>query len=345
LPPPSRKRITDPRYTAAVVPTYVLAGLVDVARERGLRYEPWFSGIGITSSQTVEASARISYRQAAMVIRRALRASTRGDLGLAVGSRESLVSFGVLGFAMLSSATLGDALLIAQEHHQISGSLMDPEVRLDNGEVVIAIRERFADAEILPFLCEEVYASTLMLVRSLIGQEFRPRRLELTYPAPAHAEIYRKLFGCPLRFGASENRACFDARLLAQPLPTHNPITLAHALRLCREQTEALRHENDIAASVSQWLRSHLRDGGDMSAAARELNLSERTLRRRLALCGQSFRALHDQVRTEAATALLQDSNATITTIASDLGFTDAREFRRAFRRWTGKTPMELRRR
>ncbi len=345
MPPSKRKRITDPRYTAAVVPTYVLAGLVDVARERGLRYEPWFAGTGITPLQTSEASARVSYRQAAVVIRRALRASPNADLGLAVGTRESLVSFGVLGFAMMSSRTLAEALRTAQEHHQISGSLMDPEVRIDRDEVVIIARERFPDAEILPFLCEELYASTLMLVRSLIGEDFRPRRLEFSYPAPAHAEVYRRLFGCPVRFEAAENRAYFDARLLATPLRTHNPITLAHALRLCREQTEALRHENDVAASVCQWLRGHLSDGSDMTAAARALNLSERTLRRRLAQCGHSFRSLHDLVRAEAATALLQDGNTTITAIAADLGFTDAREFRRAFRRWTGKTPTELRRR
>jgi AraC-like DNA-binding protein len=339
----ARQTTADPRFTAAVVPTYVLAGLVEVARERGLRHDAWFSGTGLTAQQAFDPNTRVSYRQAAQVIRRAVRAHPRSDLGLAVGSRESLVSFGVLGFAMLSCRTLADALQIGMEHHQISGSLMDPAFEVEGDELQVSARERFADVEILPFLCEELFASTLMLMRSLVGPEFRPRRFEVSYAAPAYAERYRQLFGCPLRFGADSNRVIVDARWLAYPLKTHNPITLAHALRLCREQTGATRGDDDVVSSVAQWLRGRLHEGPDMALAARELNLSERTLRRRLSERGVSFRTLCDRVREETATALLRDGDDSIAGIAAQLGFSDAREFRRAFRRWTGRRPSDLR--
>jgi AraC-like DNA-binding protein len=326
------------------VPTYVLAGLVDVARERKLRFEPWFAGTGIAPQQTFEANARVSYRQASQVIRRALRSSPRGDLGLAVGSRESLVSFGVLGFAMLSCRTLADALQIGLEHHQISGSLMDPSFELARGDIVLQARERFPDQEILPFLCEELFGSTLMLLRSLVDPDFRPRWLELSYAVPPHAEAYRQLFRCPIRFGVDANRVAIEARWLEHRLPTYNPLTLEHALRICREQTAAMRSVDDVAMSVAQWLRERMRQRPGVAAAARALNLSERTLRRRLAAQGLSFRDVMDRVRAEMAEALLHDERErTVAEIGSELGFSDGREFRRAFRRWTGKTPQQVR--
>ena len=80
-----------------------------------------------------------------------------------------------------------------------------------------------------------------------------------------------------------------------------------------------------------------------LAQIAAELNISERTLRRQLAEESTSFSAVHDRVRTERALELLQDLELTIAAVGSQIGFTDVREFRRAFKRWTGHTPSEMR--
>jgi AraC-like DNA-binding protein len=73
------------------------------------------------------------------------------------------------------------------------------------------------------------------------------------------------------------------------------------------------------------------------------LHLSERTLRRHLAAAGRVFREIHDQLRTERALELLSAGALSVAEIGSEIGFSDAREFRRAFKRWTGTPPAAMR--
>ena len=76
---------------------------------------------------------------------------------------------------------------------------------------------------------------------------------------------------------------------------------------------------------------------------ADSLYRSERTLRRQLAEEGASFTRIHDRVRCERALELLRDPRLTVAQVGSQVGFGDVREFRRAFKRWTGRTPTDLR--
>ena len=77
---------------------------------------------------------------------------------------------------------------------------------------------------------------------------------------------------------------------------------------------------------------------------ARELGLSARTLQRRLAAAGQSYSGLVEATRLEVALTLLRQESMPIAKIATSLGYEDAAHFTRAFRRWTGKAPTEMRR-
>ena len=120
----------DPRLAAAVIPAFVIAGLVDIARAEGVAPEGWFAGTGLTPAQMQKADTLLSWRQAAGILRRGLAALPPGPYGLRIGSREALVSFGMAGFAMLSSRTVGEALAIGLELHQATGSLMDVNAAL-----------------------------------------------------------------------------------------------------------------------------------------------------------------------------------------------------------------------
>ena len=83
--------------------------------------------------------------------------------------------------------------------------------------------------------------------------------------------------------------------------------------------------------------------GGSMADIADELHVTERTLRRQLAAAGTGFKQLHDQVRHERARDLLRERDLPIAQVGASIGFRDAREFRRAFKRWTGTTPSQAR--
>ena len=334
----------DARYTVAETPPNILVHLTQLALSRGQRCDGWFAGSGLTREQLNDPTLRVSYRQAHSVIRRALQATGEPGLGLAVGRGETLGSFGLLGLAMMTSATFGDAMKVGIAHHRVSGSLVDVSFEvLGPREVALAVWPRFNDAPLLPFLCEELFASSLAIARELAGPGFRPLRLELTYPRPAHVQDYADFFQCELLFGARHNRVVIAAQWLEHPLPSHNPLTAQQALALCTQQHDIEGPQQEVVASVERLLRSHLRHQPRLPDVARMLNMSERSLRRRLAEGGRVFREIHDRVRAERALELLHGGSLSVAEIGLEIGFSDPREFRRAFKRWTGMPPRSAR--
>lgn len=334
----------DPRFTVAETPSNILVHLIQLGLSQGLRCDSWLAGSGLSREQLNDPTLRVSYRQARSVIRRALQTTGESGLGLAVGRTETLGSFGLLGLAMMTSATFGDAMNVGITHHRVSGSLLDVSFEeISPREVALAVWPRFNDAPLLPFLCEELFSSSLAIARELLGQPFNPVRLELTYPRPPHADAYADYFRCDLVFGARYNRIVLDVSWLAHPLPAHNPLTAQQALALCTQQRGASAAQQEVVASVERLLRSHLREQPRLPDVARMLNMSERSLRRRLAEGGRIFREIHDRVRAERALELLHGGTLSVAEIGLEIGFSDPREFRRAFKRWTGMPPRSAR--
>jgi AraC-like DNA-binding protein len=339
-----RKQQEDPHYTAAVIPTTILAVLAQLADAERIAVAPWLAGLGLTRAQIDDASVRVSFRQASVIIRRALRAMPRKDIGLQVGTHQTVGTFGIMGLAMMTARTFGDAVAIGVENAAITGALMDVELEPVGRDLALVARPRFPEDAILIFLCEELFASTLLLARTLVGQTFKPLRLELTYPAPEYADIYKRLFGCTVKFGAARNRVIVSRQWLDYALPTHHPVSAQQALTLCREQAAQIKKQSEIVAAVERIVRRRLAENPTLAQIAVDLNLSERTLRRHLSATGRAYRDIHDQVRTERALELLSAGALGIADIGSEVGYSDAREFRRAFKRWTGAPPTAMRR-
>ena len=332
-------------YTATDFQVAFLSDLAQLADRDGIPVQPWLAGLGLTRAQIDDATVRVSFRQMSLVIKRALRAFGRSDMGLRVGMHQSVGTFGILGLAMMTARTFGEAIAIGVEHASITGAMMDLELEpVGARQIALIARPRFPDDEILVFLCEEMFASTLVLARGLVGASYRPVRLELTYPAPAHAAEYRKLFQCEVRFGAKQNRVVVDRRWLDVPLPTHHPVSAQQALAICREQAAQLKRQNEIVAAVERIVRRRLAERPTLTTIAQALNLSERSLRRHLATAGRVYREIHDRLRTERALELLSAGALSVADIGGEVGFSDAREFRRAFKRWTGSAPTTRRR-
>ena len=347
MPQASKPTAPDARQTAAVIPANVLVHVLGYADRCGLDSRRWFAGLGLVREQLLDPQVKVSYRQVRTLLLRALEAFDRPGLGLIIGSFERSGTFGLLGLLMMTAATFGEAMRLGIENHEVSGSLLDmafEEVSRD--EVALAFWPRFDDPPLMPFLCEEVLASSLMLVRELLGPAFGLRRVELTYAAPAYASMYREVLDTRVQFGAARNRAVLEARWLVQPLPGHNPLAARQALELCRQQlAQAHDSEQEIVAAVERLLRAHSEQQPRIGDVARWLHVSERSLRRKLAAADCAFSALRDRVRTEHALELLRGSRMPVADVAAALGFSDAREFRRAFKRWTGMAPQAARQR
>jgi len=322
--PESAANTHDPRLLVADNAPNILVQLMELAGQRGIPTRPWFAGLRLSPEQICDPHARVSYRQARTVIVRALQALPEPCLGLQLGRAETIGGFGLLGLAIMTSRTFGLATV-------------------DAHSVAMEAWPRFGESELLPFLCEEAFSSSLAIARGLLGTHFTLKAIELTYPRPTHADEYAATFRCPVRFGASHNRAVVDTRWLAEPLPGHNPFTSRQALVLCQQQIDGDDRRDEIVSAVERLLCSHLREHLRLHEVAGALNLSERSLRRRLAVSGQVFRDIQDRVRITRALELLHEGTLSVSEVGYAIGFSDPREFRRAFKRWTGMPPQHLR--
>ncbi len=344
--------LTPAAPTLANIKSGIVAGLVRRADELGIHCEPWFDGMPLQRAQFVaDVPVYLSYRQACEIVRRALASLPGEGHGLAQGERQDVGHFGLLGLAMLTAADFGEALAVGIRYAPITGAMMELHLErcspghdggADEGVAVIA-RMQTHEPSIEPFLCEELFSSCLMLCRGLLGNEFKPRLVELSYPAPPHAADYSRQFGCEVRFDAGCNRVVLDPHWLATPMPAQNPTSARHMLALCREQMPAEQPTQQVVASVERLMRLQLADSPRLTDIAAELHLTERTLRRHLAEAGTSYKSIHDRVRRETAEAMLRLPGSRIAEIGAAVGFRDAREFRRAFKRWTGLAPRDSR--
>lgn len=127
-------------------------------------------------------------------------------------------------------------------------------------------------------------------------------------------------------------------------MPAANPDTARQIAALCRAQMPSEQPPAGLVSEVERQLALQVGQTPRLTDVAAELHLTERTLRRQLGAAGTSFRALLDQARERAALELLQDQRLTVAQVAGAVGFGDVRDFRRAFKRWTGRVPRESRR-
>lgn len=331
------------RTTVANLPAYMLRLVASTAEEIGIAPERLCLGLGFSVADLSNPACRISFRQGSIMIRRALELAPGRPLGLMIGERETIASIGLLGYAMMTSRTAGDAVALGITHQKFAGSMLRFDTLVTEDTTSVIASNRFPETDIHVFLVEEAFASFLQVARNLVGTSFRPLRIELAYPAPSYASEYERVFGCPVRFGRTTNAFVAENVWLGRPLLTYDVLSHRQALEFLEIGTSREQEKVDLFESVERAVRQNMECVPTLAEIARQLHMSERTLRRRLADNGVSFQTLLDNVRKNRAIELLANTSMPVEQVALEVGFSDANNFRRAFKRWTETSPSELR--
>jgi AraC-like DNA-binding protein len=317
--------------------------LIELAQELGVTPQRLCAGLGC-SVAGLRSGQEISTRQAWRLIRRALQLTGRPDLGLQVGIRQNLSHFGLPGLAMSAAGTMGEAAEICLRYPKQAGGISSGRLEQDRDYVTLTVDCNLHDETVLPFVVEEYFASGLAISRQLVGDRFRVHTLELAYPEPSYGARYRQIFQCPVLFGCARNSARIEHDCLSLPIATHSAATVARRTRLLEQRARGRALATRPTEAVVEQLL--LRSGNpriSIDEVAGALQVSVRTLRRRLREDGASFRGLCERIRVESAQRLLREQGMTVAAVAKQLGFSDAPTFRRAFKRWLGQVPGKMR--
>jgi AraC-like DNA-binding protein len=250
------------------------------------------------------------------------------------------------GFAMLCSGHYRQTMDFAVRYHQLATPLGALQFGEQGGRAVWTfspLPNPRVDAYLYRFIVDMQFAIMLTLHRDLMGPGFAASEFRATYRAPDDAAIYPDLFGAPFSFEHDRNELVFDAGWLDRTPSLANQISYATMTALCDAQLDEFKLRLGLAGKVRQMLMMNLMQPFTFEQAAQGLNMSARTLRRRLHDEHTSFRELADQLRMTMAVRYLRDTDLTVEEIAAGLGFSDAANFRHAFRRWTRAAPRDFR--
>lgn len=275
--------------------------------------------------------------------------AARGDrpsLGLELGARYHLTTFGILGYALMSSRTVAEAMRLALRFLDLSHIFTVPAVTVEGADVAVELRAVDLPADLARFLVERDVAAIHTVLSELVPGGVALTSVELAFVAPERDDGWRRQLGVTPRFGAPRTVFRFSAADLARPLPQANPHSQALAEQMCRDVVARRRGRSGVTEQLRVWIARnlpHLSETGGMAQAAAALSMSERTLRRHLAASGTGYQALLDEVRQALAEEMLETGVLTVEDVAQRLGYAEASSFIHAFKRWHAETPAQFR--
>lgn len=180
----------------------------------------------------------------------------------------------------------------------------------------------------------------------LIGTQIELKEVWIQLPEPQESSYLQRIFECPIKFAQETNGLVFDGRFLQSRL-VHDEESLRKFLRSAPYHllaNSAVESDDGIVAQMRRVVGPDLsRDFPSVVEMATHLNVSVRTLRRRLKDVGTTYQEFKDETRRDAALQLLSRPELKINAVAAMLGFDEPSAFHRSFKKWTGSTPGEYR--
>lgn len=325
---------------------YKLGALLEALALQGVPAVDVLADSGIEPAMLDDAGTRVSVRQLLAVYGNAMRLARDPALALRAGQRVRITHFGLYGYALLASATPRAAIDFALKYRALTSPVIGLAFRVEGDDAVWSFEDVLglgAESPLFRFIFEFQLGTQLALHRDLIGPALTPDVVHVAYRAPAHAALYGEVLGCPVHFSRPTHEMRFSAAWLQHRLALANPATAAVVQETCDQLLAEMHSAAGLAGRVAARL---LREPGRFPAietVAAELGMTSRTLRRRLQTEGASYQQLLDDVRRQLSIDCLQRTRMSIDDIAASLGFSEAANFRQAFKRWTGRSPASYR--
>ncbi|HEY6188444.1 MAG TPA: AraC family transcriptional regulator [Pyrinomonadaceae bacterium] len=319
--------------------------VVDAARACGVAPEELYRAVNLDPALLDDADNRIPYAQLIALYEEAARLTGDEAFGLHLSEHTSEKVFDLLGYVLMSSPTLGEALHRIVRYHPIWNDGAEYVVETEGERVHLGYRYLSPRVEARRHDCEMTLAITLRFGCLATGVDWTPREVSFEHAQPADLSEHQRIFRSPLRFSRPVNELVFDRSLLSLPLVEADPALCAvldrHAAELLARSPARGGFVDEVRALLFEAMQ-----GGDASleAISRQLGTSPRTLQRKLKEEGASHQDLLDEIRRDLSKRYLREPQMAICEVAYLLGFSEPSAFHRAFRRWTGITPRAYRR-
>lgn len=271
----------------------------------------------------------------------------RGDLGFELGRRIKMNSHGTLGYGLVSSSTVHDFMaMIARHFHLVNETWSAHYRRNFAGGELFHFPRTAPHRDTLHFAMETMAVAFHNKAYLMLGERLPTYDIHLSMPRPEHAYRYKELE--PVRYHFHENalpsiRIVMSPAMLDTPLQLGNPEVMREIEERCAANPQPSQGGVCWSDYVSMMLREAPSHQVKLEELAKHIQVSARTIDRNLKKEGVGYRELSDKVRFERARHMLGNNGRTMMDVAEVLGFSDAANFSRAFKRVVGVSPGEYR--
>ncbi|MEM9530299.1 MAG: AraC family transcriptional regulator ligand-binding domain-containing protein [Pseudomonadota bacterium] len=273
---------------------------------------------------------------------------TTPEFPVLLGSRQQPQALlGALGYALQHASTAGAALQELRRYFffQVRGARLELDVDGSSVSFAFALAGNPGLMASFRHSAEFCLGAGLSLMRQLIGARWAPAAVHFFHSPPSSRSVrarYQRLFDAQVRWDQPANALVFPRRDLGRPLASAD----AGLQQLVHRYLEQLRraYRDDFKAQTTSMIEHALKSGRcSIDQVASLIGVHRRTLHRRLAAEGTTYRELVDGVRRRLARRLLVDSKLTVAEIAELLGYSETSALTRACQRWFGCSPRALR--
>jgi AraC-like DNA-binding protein len=314
------------------------------AAAAGVALDPLLHKAGLTRRQMEDPQARLKVRDQIKFLNVAADALEDELLGFHLAQAPDLREIGLLYYVLASSEILSDAF-----HRAVRYSLLNNEgisqQCIDGKQFGISFRYVGVSRHLDRHQMEFWVTALVRTCRQLTGRHLLPVRLRLAHSRNDRNSEFTDFFGRPVEFGAAVDEITFTASTKHLPIVSADPFLNKLLTAYCEDAlSQRSSHRSSFRSSVENAIVPLLPHGKARAAEiSRRLGLSKRTFARRLSLDGLTFTDLLQGLRSDLAGRYLAEEHLSISQIAWLLGYEEVGAFSHAFKRWTGKTPREVR--
>ena len=315
--------------------------------EAGIAAEPVLEEAGLQAYQINREDGWVSFESHARLLEAAAREFADPYFGLHLVKGIDPRDYGALAYVGLSSRTLHDALLNLERYLTVQTEAWNIDVLMEQRSAVLQITPLCSSFDMYTQAAEAAVGTLIYAYQFFLGEPLAPLEVRFVHSLRSSGRrgCYEDLLACPVKFTQNHCQIVLDRKSLSLPIGTADDRLLKILKSYCEHVLEQHRHiHSDLVARIKQTIVELLPSGrARAKLVASELGMTERTMHRRLADEGTSFTQIHERLRRDLAEKYIAEHKLSLQQVAFVLGYADQSAFSVAFKRWTGRSPKEVR--
>jgi AraC-like DNA-binding protein len=320
-------------------------GLLEAIMAAGGNPEAILQGFGLDRSVFAKPEGFIPCSVFAGILREAAQATADDCFGLHFAERFNPKNIGPLAYVALNSPTIAAGIQNVERYLHVydSSAQWFFTAEGDRGYVRFVL----SDLGIEPLRQSNEHGVTIVInaLRMMVGSQWAPQEVHFAHEAPEQTSEHHRIFRCPVLFGCETNALVIELSFAERAVPAADQQLYLIMKQYLDQVLSEMPQEDGLFAAIRKAVAEAMRDGDPkLARVSKKMAMGSRTLQRRLKEYGFDFKKLVEDTRQRFAVNYLKDRKNSLTEIAFLLGYSELSAFNRAFKRWTGSTPLDYQR-